>query len=315
MWTLTAYFNPLRNARRLDNFRKFRSLLRVPLVTVELGFGDRYDLASTDSDILIQIPGECILWQKERLLNVALNAVPSSCEYVAWLDGDIILTTEDWADLAILALEEYSLVQLFDTFTEISHEEPEINVGTHPVTGVSAASILRRDGWTSSLEELRLAGLRPMFGLAWAARKALMLQHGFYDAMILGGGDRAMACAACGHFQHAIDFAHLDSRRTRHYMIWANSYFQSVSGRVGYIAGLLSHFWHGDASRRGYLKRHKDLSALDFDPARDIVIDNYGAWRWATQNFELHRLASDYFYGRDLGLTPGASPRNAGPTD
>ena len=73
MWAITSYFNPARYKNRLSNFRVFRANLGVPLVTVELSFDGNFELSEKDSDILIQVSGGAVLWQKERLLNVALK--------------------------------------------------------------------------------------------------------------------------------------------------------------------------------------------------------------------------------------------------
>ncbi len=76
MLTVTSYFNPMRSRRRLANYRTFRSRLNVPLFTVELAFDGQFELTSSDADHLIQLSGGDIMWQKERLLNIALEAVP-----------------------------------------------------------------------------------------------------------------------------------------------------------------------------------------------------------------------------------------------
>ena len=54
-----------------------------------------------------------VLWQKERLLNVALDFRPDDCEEVAWLDCDVVFAANDWPERARAALETHSLVQLF----------------------------------------------------------------------------------------------------------------------------------------------------------------------------------------------------------
>src|SRR5271169_6865582 len=74
MWAITSYFNPIPYRRRSFNYHVFRRNLDLPLVTVELGFDGRYELTNKDADVLIQIDGGAVLWQKERLLNLALRA-------------------------------------------------------------------------------------------------------------------------------------------------------------------------------------------------------------------------------------------------
>jgi hypothetical protein len=79
LWAITSYFNPMRYRRRLLNYRHFRRWLTIPLATVELSFQDGFELQQGDADLLIQLPGQDIMWQKERLLNLALMALPSTC--------------------------------------------------------------------------------------------------------------------------------------------------------------------------------------------------------------------------------------------
>jgi hypothetical protein len=69
LWAITSYFNPVRYQLRLSNFRTFRKRLKVPLVVVELSYGDDFELQEPDADILIPLRGGAALWQKERLLN------------------------------------------------------------------------------------------------------------------------------------------------------------------------------------------------------------------------------------------------------
>ena len=75
-WAITCYFNPIGYRRRLENYRVFRQRLKLPLVAVELSFDKRFELAAGDAEILVQVHSPSILWQKERLLNVALKSVP-----------------------------------------------------------------------------------------------------------------------------------------------------------------------------------------------------------------------------------------------
>jgi hypothetical protein len=73
IWAIASYFNPMRYQRRLVNYRAFRSQLRIPLVAVELSFDGQFELAQGDADILVQISGGAVLWQKERLLDIAVK--------------------------------------------------------------------------------------------------------------------------------------------------------------------------------------------------------------------------------------------------
>ena len=112
LWAITTYFNPVGYTRRRLNYRRFKMALDVPLVTVELSFSGAFELTAADADILVQVRGKSVLWQKERLLNIALAKVPKAVEFVAWLDCDIILERSLWSEETIRLLDEYPLLQL-----------------------------------------------------------------------------------------------------------------------------------------------------------------------------------------------------------
>jgi hypothetical protein len=113
LWAITCYFNPMGYRRRLSNFRIFREHLQVPLVAVELAYGCEFELRRRDADILLRLRGGAVLWQKERLLNLTLQALPRSCQKVAWLDCDIIFDIADWVEMADALLDRFAIVQLF----------------------------------------------------------------------------------------------------------------------------------------------------------------------------------------------------------
>src|SRR5262245_46174241 len=113
LWAITCHFNPVGYHRRLQNYHTFRQHLAVPLVTVELAFNGSFELRGSDADILVQLRGGDVLWQKERLLNLALKSLPDSCDKVAWLDCDVVFESQDWAVRANQALDDFGLLHLF----------------------------------------------------------------------------------------------------------------------------------------------------------------------------------------------------------
>src|SRR5262245_53727442 len=113
LWATTCYFNPIGYQRRLENYHTFRQHLTVPLVTVEVAFNGAFQLHSGDADILVQLRGGDVLFQKERLLNLALKSLPDSCDKVAWLDCDVVFESEDWVARANQALDDFGLLHLF----------------------------------------------------------------------------------------------------------------------------------------------------------------------------------------------------------
>ena len=299
LWAITSYFNPRHYRRRLENYRTFRSRLNVPLITVEHSLDGTFDCRPGDADILVQLRGRDVMWHKERLLNLALQKVPANCSKIAWLDCDVIFQQADWATLTGEALNEFPVVQPFQDVCElarnISADQPEhpdnLRIGRSFAYGVATGTVdagmlgenMRLKGWNS--------------GLAWAARREV-LDHGFYDACIMGSGNRAILCAELGRFDFGRQYNHMNDRWAEHYLAWARPHFDRVRGQVGFVKGTLLHLWHGNLKDRNYADRHREFSRFQFDPTSDIAADENGCWRWNSNKPEMHQFVRDYFGSR-----------------
>ena len=284
LWAITCYFNPVGYKSRLENYRTFWHHLTVPLVTVELSFDANFQLQRDDADMLVQLHGGDVMWQKERLLNVALNLVPGGCNHVAWLDCDVVFERSDWAKRASRALDRFVVLRLFHKRHDLSHDKLLDQLNPSPPAPLPA------DG--SPLEQ------RTSPGLAWAARRDVLEKHGLYDACILGSGDRAILCAALGQFDYIARGLSMNDRRLEHYLAWAKPFHDAVHGRLGYLDGRLFHLWHGDRNDREYRERQQLLDKFEFDPYTDIAVDGNGCWRWNSDKRDLHESVRRYFQSR-----------------
>lgn len=294
MWAITTFFNPVKYKRRLQNFYKFRSALSVPLIVIELSFDGSFEISMNDADIVIHLNGGAILWQKECLLNIALQSVPQGVEQIAWLDCDIIFENQNWESLAIEKLKKYPIIQLFSELVGLEKNESEL-------FWKNKSNSVSRFGVVSSIhaDKVRITDLNgyPPGG-AWAARRDLLVKHGFYDAMIIGGGDRAMVCAMYGRFNDAIKVLCLNQNRKIHYLQWAIPYYRTVNGMVGYIPGRIFHMWHGDIVHRVYKERHKALELLGLDIEKQLYKNQSGVWNWVDCNDPVKNLLAKYFSNR-----------------
>jgi len=301
MWAITSYFNPLRWRRRSANYHIFREHLPFPLLTVELGYGDQFDLQKDDAEILLQLTDGDVMWQKERLLNLALQALPESCCCVLWIDCDVVFQRSDLVRQISRQLDNTPLVQLFSLVHDLEPDAalddwqtgcavPRHSIPHRVAQGMSAADCLgkRHPG------EL---GIRSP-GHAWAVRRELISAHGFYDAGIVGGGDEAFACAAYGVFDEVIRLEYMNQWQIERYLAWAEPFYQVVQGNVSHIDGDLVHLWHGKGSNRQWFQRHRGLVPFDFDPRLDIVESNSGCWRWNSAKLAMHEYVRGYFAAR-----------------
>ena len=298
VWAITSYFNPARVRGRLPNYRIFRANLGVPVVTVELSFDGRFELEQGDADILVQISGGAVLWQKERLLNLALKSVPPAEKHIAWIDCDVIFERPDWMHEAGKQLSECNVVQLLSHQVDLNPEDHHTNFEYRdtPSSGQGIVSMVSE----TKAETLPTPGRNRRsfaWGLAWAARREILQDYGLYDTMVVGGGTRALVSAMYGEFDGITEAFQLTPARQQHYLRWARPYHKAVDGRISHVPGRLYHLWHGKLENRNYAGRYQGLVDFDFEPT-DIAIGSNGAWHWARSKPDLEKYLMNHFVNR-----------------
>ncbi len=303
LWAITSYFNPMHYRRRLATYHGFRQRLQVPLATIELSFDGHFELGADDANLLVQLRGDDVMWQKERLLNVLLPQLPAACRHIAWLDCDIVFERQDWPERIADALTRAPVIQ---PFRRVHYMPPQ--AGPDDVAA-SIATLSREslgswlDSGRSADDALRHATTRrsdsAMKGMAWAASRDLLEANGIYDACVIGGGANALACAVLGTTENVMRSNRMNERQRAHYLAGAERFHSAANG--GGIAGMdgdIYHLWHGELADRGGGARHQGLLPFEFDPAADIAIAGSGCWRWASDKPDLHRYVRDYFAAR-----------------
>ena len=304
LWAITSYFNPAGYKSRLANYRRFRKHLAAPLLAVELSFTGSFELEPGDADILVQLTGGDVLWQKERLLNVALHHMPNDCDIIAWVDCDVLFSNDQWPQQARDALNTFALIQLFSERWHLARDARLDSSGWSPIESRrQAIGHAIASGWLKPAE-LAVGGgsfrRGPLStGLAWAARRTLLDRHGLYDARIVGGGDAAMIWAALGRPDHSVIAQAMTGHAVEHYLAWAEPFFTDVGGRVGHLEGPVFHLWHGSYEDRRHKQRQRNLAALGFNPFTDIALEGSGCWRWNSEKPDLHEYVRNYFAARN----------------
>jgi len=116
LWVVSAYFDSEGYASKIRALEAYISAIErsgIPIILVEGGFG-RCPLRLPKSDRVLQIRCPSVMWQKERLLNPAIDHLPNSCRKVAWLDADIFFENPGWAIETANLLDNFPIVQPFD---------------------------------------------------------------------------------------------------------------------------------------------------------------------------------------------------------
>ncbi len=298
IWGITTYYNPASYSNKLVNYRKFHSGLQrqgLKLVTLELAFGDSdFELHNEDADILIQKRTTSVLWHKERLMNIGLEALPPGCDKIVWLDADILFFDDDWVAKTCELLEKYVVIQPFSHVVRFPK-------GIYLPNDRDHEKIRKGDpeyhGFAYSYKSHSHVFKVKNSGLAWAGRRSVFRKHGFYDKLILGTGDRFMAGAFMG-FRYTDDYGRFTQTMLDDQDQWIDRIYKIVQGSVYYQEGIIGHLFHGTLRNRKYHKRTNVLKKYAFDPFNDIVPDEEKIWKWASGKEDFHREVKEYFLSR-----------------
>lgn len=316
LWVVTSYYNPAGYQRRLQNFHAFRRNLNAPLLVIELAHSGAHQLSPDDAEVVVRLSGEDRIWQKERLINIAVDALPAQSEFVAWIDCDIVFGNPDWVrDTQRLLSEEFEVTQLFDS---VSHLPPDLDIRSVSPTfchrinplldevsfahchasGTYFTAEKRAKRWNieADVSEFRLPPIS--HGIAWAARRAVLSEFGLYDACVIGGGDKALAMALIGHAKTLVENRPMATGHIDHYLEWGRRVTASTNGKIGFVPGKVFHLWHGNFKFRGYAERHQLLSELDFDPRIHLELEANGTWRWSRAASAISQYVGEYFFRR-----------------
>jgi hypothetical protein len=320
LWVVTSYFNPASYRRRLANFRAFRRHLSAPLLAVELAKPGRHELGDGDGEIVVRLEGEDRIWQKERLLNIAIARLPSHVRYVAWMDCDLVFDDPGWAQKAEARLNDRGgLVQLFSRSVHLppsvdAHAVAlgECRAAAPVVTGVAIARAMEASDFDANEEKLQQArkavgtpsyyptlDKHNCYGMAWAARRDAIGRVGLYDRNVIGGADSIQIFAAMSWLDYYWSLRAGTDRHKQDVLRWAEQaraagLFDSLEA----LDGDVYHLWHGAFANRNYRGRHEVLVKHDFDPARDIERAANGTWRWTRPDGPLAADVEAYFFAR-----------------
>lgn len=274
---ITTYFNPCQYKTRRTNYDLFMAGMRksgVPCITVECAFPGQ-DFELPESLDVMRVRANTLLWQKERLLNLAASWLPPSCRYVAWLDCDILFDNPAWGRDLVAVLKQKQVAQVFETCRRLGPAgTPDADPLAHSFASVMAAN-------PESLDCGRY-DKHGHTGYGWAMRREIFDEVGLYEAAVSGSADHFMAHAIYGHYGFCVENAlKHDPAQISHLKAWGEAFHRKVKGSLGVVPGQIRHLWHGDTVNRRYFLRMHEITDLGFNPHTDLAVQPGRPLEWA----------------------------------
>lgn len=319
---VTVISNPVRYKSRYDLYRKFEKFMSdsgVTLWTVEQAFGARpWEITTPKNKHHIQLRSSHELWHKENMINIGVSRLPDDCEYVAWIDADVLFHRPDWALETVHQLQHYQVVQLFAHALDLGPKGEPMQMHRGFVKGYFDCGFKCPNmtaggkGGTEYYYGGALAATKPNLdyyggktgamahpGYAWAARRsALSSVGGLIDIAILGSADHHMAMGLIGECAKTFP-PQMHTRYVQKMLLWQGNAVHSLNKNIGYVDGMISHFWHGKKADRRYKSRWDILLKNGFDPDRDLVRDSQGLLQLTDHNIGLRDDIRAYFRQRN----------------
>lgn len=319
VYCIMPIFNPQRWRRRWLLYDVVARDIKAAggiVVTIEASFGDRHpalDEGVTQHGTVIhqtapEKPGEfhkthgeanhlyikvqtdSELWLKENLINIAVTRVIQErpdAEVFAWIDADVRWANYKWLSEIVHKLQHFDFIQLF------SHAQ-DLDPNFHPLDThlgfaycyVNGIEHRPKQPWRYYAPARKGRPREHLWhpGFAWAARRdALDKVGGLMDFAILGAADNHMAHALIGEGASSVHPG-MHPAYLKRVMEWQWRADHEIRQNIGYIDGLLLHYWHGKKKDRQYWDRWRVPVDNQYDPDIDIKYSSQGVLQLADRH-------------------------------
>jgi hypothetical protein len=262
--------NPCLYARRYILIKEFINRMEleetdVIIYVVEYAYkNQRFIITDPKNPRHLQIRTDVPLWHKENMVNMGVkHLLPKKWKAFAWIDSDIEFDNPSWVMDTLKVLNgTKDIVQIFSQCIDMNQEEEAMNVftsfGHQYVKELSYSKQLVRF-WHP--------------GFAWACtRKAYEKMGGLYEKAILGSGDNIMALSLIKQGLKAVN-----ENSTDDYIQSVLDFQERVKTlRLGYVPGVIRHYFHGSKKNRKYGERWQILLKHDYSPSLHTINNQYG---------------------------------------
>ena len=255
--------NPCLFARRYILLKEFVKRIEeeeedVILYIVEMAYKkQKFIVTDAGNKRHLQVRCEVPLWHKENMINLGVKLLPADYKAFAWIDADIEFDSVTWAKDALKVLNgSKDIIQLFSHAVDMYRDETNIHIFNS-----FGYSFCKKKKYTTSGADF----WHP--GFAWAMTRKAYERVGIYDRAILGSGDHVIALSLINKvdIQNQYHTEYLDD------MLAYQAKAKSL--RIGYVPGVIRHYYHGSKKNRQYGERWKILIKYGYVPSMIQYVD------------------------------------------
>lgn len=276
LYVISVISNPMQfkvRPRLFGEFQARNASSGATHIYIEAAYGERgYEVTQGGDAYHIQVRCDHDLWLKENLINVAASRLPHDWKYVAWLDGDVEFTNQDWVMSTLHQLQRHQAVQLWQNCLDMGPNKESLH-GQHLHQGFGY-------GFQQGNEPASKYGPYMHPGYGWAFRREAWEGFGgMIDLAILGSGDDHMAKGMLGLSDRSLPPQGLHPNYVHMVKAWEDRAVRAIRRDIGFVPGTILHHFHGHKKDRKYWDRWDILKKHQYDPYTDVYKDTSGILR------------------------------------
>jgi hypothetical protein len=226
--------------------------------------GQKFVITDKNNPNHLQLKSHTPLWHKENMINMGVKyLLPSNYKAFAWIDGDVEFENNNWAlDTLKILNGSKDIVQLFSHCVDMDKDNTTLNLfqgfGYNYCKNKKYSS-KKLDYWHP--------------GFAWAiTRKAYEKIGNLFQLGILGSGDNIVALSLIGKVEMIIN-----EKYNIEYKNAILDYQKKLKTlRLGYVPGVIRHYFHGKKANRKYVERNEVLIKHNYSPKTYLTTDEKG---------------------------------------
>lgn len=293
--------------KRISLFRNFNvcynHMLKYEcvIVPIEISTNNSFDL---NMQGLFALKSDQLLWQKERVINYLAEKMPDSIKYIAFIDGDVLFSDDNWVQEAKNKLDqkENLFIQPFsDVYYLPKNHYRNHGFYSHSTPSVSS-QIIKSGGKNEYINTFNTKNyIYGNPGMCWITKKETLINNPLYDKCIIGGGDTLNLI----RWLNLKDIENVPFvKKTKNFIksFVDDSFKNEIKNiEIDYIDQPIFHLNHGDKVNRKYNERQKIFKDTNFNVSKDLVNDQ-GLYRYVGDNKDFLKLIENYFKERNEDL-------------